>query len=203
MTSTHTSGDSLTARMMDPFNPPICPSCGQLDQVQKVSAVVAAGTTSSTSIGAMPVYEPGITRTGLDGQAFTPPGHVIYRPTVGVTHSTTTLARRLTLPARFPPPPPRPRAYIVQHLLLAAAVWMLPAAWLVNAPAWGMIGSLVAIPYTVPIVRAFLRKRDRVAVKHTESVAEWKVNREAYLRAREEWPRAYYCFRCDRVFVVD
>lgn len=203
MNGTNDSEQGVTSRVIEHFIPPVCPHCGQLDQVQKVSAIVAAGTTLSTSIGAMPVFEPGINRTGLDGQPFTPPGHVIYRPTVGVTNSTTLLARRLTLPVRFAPAPSRPWAYNLLFVALLGAVWLLPISWIINAPFAGIVASLVAVLITGKVLRMYRRERKRVLGLHRERMAVWKAARDVYEQAKRDWYRSYYCHRCDMVFVQE
>src|SRR5690348_14555364 len=88
---------------------PVCPLCDQSDAVRKISSIVAEGTTTGTTFGAMPVYQSPWQQTMPNGTHVTHGGQTHYRPYVSFTTTETALAKRFAPPPAKPPPQPRPR----------------------------------------------------------------------------------------------
>jgi hypothetical protein len=197
-----------------PSNNLACPSCGQTDQVQKVSAV----------------YEGGITR----GQYSGPTGGAAYTFgrgggwTVGGAQTTLRGTTQTSL-SQLLAPPARPAGLFWQvwgprlvptvPVLLAWA--MLDGVMNVFRVNWGsnitnpciengvscdpklyvgfVVFSILAVGLIILAVwlwvRAFTINTHDLHQRYTQTLASWEV-------AMRRWHSAYYCHRCDSVFIA-
>jgi hypothetical protein len=160
-----------------------CPVCGAADRIQKVSAVVAAGTTSGEFAG------PSVGVTRREGRWG---GIATYTTLRG--SSATYLAGCLRPPAR----PGISRIYQDSTAFWTAVVFSLLAFGLLlyagvavrGALGWGM--AIVAGGGMLLLVPAVLARESRTRAYELQ-LASWK-------RAMERWDRLYYCHRDDVVF---
>lgn len=156
-----------------------CPNCRQVDQVRKVSALVAEGTRQTTTI-------------------------IEHRRSVSVgeAFSTTTLATRLARPSA----PNRSGCGMVAGFaagtvgLIIAAVFgcilglavsgsLRPGgAWIFVLP----LAGAIILPALLFVVGRFVTDR----FGHGPSQADLR-----WLRAHQRWEQLFYCGRCDGVFI--
>ncbi len=163
-------------------NPLACPLCRQIDMVQKVSAIVDAGTFNTSHIG--PVIGTGYT-FGQGGGITTVTGFAQMRGT-----SQSALSQRLALPR------PHFSNYYrstARSLFLLGLIPIVLIAFL--AP---FLGFGAGLPILVVVVFIWFAALIMVAmmqrVKAREALPAWQ-------RAYPLWQRLYYCARCDGVFI--
>lgn len=162
----------------------VCPHCHQFDQVQKVSAIVAAGTITTTGLGPTLGVEGFLGSTGV-------PSPLVMG--ISSLHGTarSLLSQHLALP------PPNPRAYLHRTLyatiilgilstvgtLLGKMLDLLPSSDLdlliIILAAWALALILVGA------AQQFLAAKERPA---------WRT-------AYAVWQQLFYCLRCDGVFL--
>ena len=164
----------------------VCPHCHQLDQVQKVSSIVAAGTMTTTRRG--PPLGVGV--------PLGPTGDLVPL-TVGAPslHGTaqSVLSQRLTLP------PPNPRAYLHRTLYTTIMLGLLLTMGtflgnrmnlLPDSDLHLLIGVLAA--WALALVLVGVGQQLRAA-----------KDRPAWRTADAAWQALYYCWRCDGVFLPE
>jgi hypothetical protein len=163
----------------------VCPHCHQLDQIQKVSAVVTAGTLTTTRLG--PTIGVGMPLGSTGGIV----------PLVGITslHATaqSALSQRLALP------PPNPRAYLHRTLYATMVLGLLltlgtllgnMGGRLPDADLHLLIGVLAA--WALALVLVGVGQQLRAAKE-----------RPAWRTAHAAWQELSYCWRCDGVFLPE
>lgn len=164
----------------------VCPHCHQLDQVQKVSAIVAAGTSTTTKLG--PTIGVGV--------PFGPTGGAAPL-VVGITslHETTQslLSQRLMLP------PPNPRAYLHRTLYATILLGLLATGGTLlrrmidfsfDGDLHLLIGVLAA--WALALVLVGVGQQLRAGKE-----------RPTWRTAYTTWQKLYYCLRCDGVFLPE
>ena len=161
------------------FQPAVCPQCGQIDAVRKVSSIVSEGNATTDQVGVAP---------SLTGNSFYVMG----------THgsSTTDLARRLT------PHHARPRGIGLRVALAAIALLVggLMAAGLsifVVAPEFGLFGCGNWV-LGILVVTALLTLWPLVGIARIKR--EQKAYDLAMEQVRGKWSQLYYCARDDITF---
>jgi hypothetical protein len=171
--------DENEGRAVPVFQPAVCPQCGQIDAVRKVSSIVSEGNTTTDQFGVAP---------SLTGNSF-------Y--VVGAHGSSTTdLARRLA------PRPPRPGGVGLRMALAAIALLVggLMAGGLsifVVAPEFGLFGCGNWV-LGILVVTALLTLWPLLGIARIRR--EQKAYDLAMERARGKWSQLYYCGRDDIVF---
>ena len=150
-----------------------CPRCKKSDQMQKVSAIVAAGTTTGTmastsriGYGVMSTVGANVNRTVLS-QHLAAPLAPLYR-TVGVGP--------------------------VVALLVAGCAVLVGIGTVGTDPATGGVwlgGGLLGIVVLVWYLVAETSRRKRV---YDDEDAQWEI-------AMWRWEQLFYCHRCDGVFM--
>jgi hypothetical protein len=165
----------------------ICPVCKQIDRVEKVSVVHAAG----TSTGA---YSGGTVGIGVAGGTIGLGG--AHTNLTGM--SQTNLSQRLAPPA--PPPPPEGAGCFVGgllFLLLIAGMVGLETALTTEISNTRLIAAAVVVACAAGfagIITITSRSARVKKAKHAEQVARWQ-------QAIMNWERLYYCGRNDIVFI--
>lgn len=150
-----------------------CPQCHRLDQVRKVSALIAGDTTTGQYSGqtSVPLVATGTTRMQ------------------GTTQSL--LSQRLQ-------PPQRPQfgADETEAVLwfVAAGIGVLGALFIftngINMYLW-----LFGVIEIWLIERAIRRRISSKEIYNSEIIPDWEL-------VMEDWNNSYYCGRCDKVFVA-
>lgn len=170
-----------------------CPHCRRADRVEKVSAIVGAGTVTGTSTG-------GGTSVGYTAGAH--PRPVLVDTTTTTTTTTrSALAQRLAPPA--PPSLPEPAwTYLGGCGLLALGFVCLSAAiptlvYLLGGSPHFVGTLLVLVGLWVGL--AFLYRRKWVE-RSGEERAFMARNTPLFEQAQTTWQGLYYCQRCDGVF---
>jgi hypothetical protein len=150
-----------------------CPSCKRVDNVQKVSAIVSAGQSYGSAAGG---------------------------PTI---HTSSDLAGYLSMPSKPIVAPPG-GCSMIMLILSAAGVAILLLRWLVAIAAdsgddFGFLTTIFLCPATLLLIVAvsayvYRRRGTASAQEDEQELVAWN-----YMRPR--WDRAYYCSRCDAVYV--
>lgn len=171
-----------------------CPQCGQLDKVQKVSALYAQGT-SRTS------YESPSAAVQINDTTF-------YGTQERTAISRTALSERLT-----PPTPPSIRkpmeatnssgCGIIAIIGVLLGIVMVFCGFQVKFDGWQLIFAGAILIIAVPIYYF----SDASKIKSGKAKQEYKAKLEVYNRtmapyesAQRQWDSAYYCGRCDGIF---
>ena len=171
-----------------------CPNCHRIDGVQKVSAIVAAGTSADTYTG----YS--------DGVGYSPSGPVIMDDYITINASRQTTLSRLLSPPTLPsarsffstPEGGQATAYLIVMLLFGLGAGFFEFSMIANDPTSILsftslvLGGIAIFCCGFP-VRIFLRI-NRIANQAQSLVPHWQ-------RAMQNWQRLYYCHRCDGVFM--
>lgn len=166
-----------------------CPACGQLDQVQKVSVLVEAGTrTTSLSI---PTSNVGL---GLDGEWVLVPGW-----TTVSSPSRSALSEQLSLPVPYYRSPwrdsPSMGSVLLVELALAGFVFFL--GLLIAPRSFWLFCTLGWLSLVVFAVVVALRKAQEAGFRRRRVASALP----AWRRARHLWRQLYFCGRCDGVFL--
>ncbi|MCL4530405.1 MAG: hypothetical protein M1282_13455 [Chloroflexi bacterium] len=193
----------------------VCPQCNKDDAIQKVSAVVAGGTSTGNFSG------PSGGSLYMDGKSGTVSS---YAHLSG--QSTTNLANTIAAPIK-PKEPVGPRGFGLWWLIL----WY-PALYAITLPgillafpgagliAWGSsnnttvgkismgIGIIIAIigfvfgcmlgSRFVKYVNNWKVKRD--IPRYETEISQWKIDTEKWNSAMQTWNRLYYCHRNGIIF---
>jgi hypothetical protein len=201
---------------MSPDLPPInCPRCGMANQVQKVSALVAAGTVHS----AVSVEQSGegfVRYSGGQFATMTTYGHTYHS-----SSQQTQLSLRLSPPgAPLQPLQPRPASgWSADTVSLLVVFSVLGACSLGGATYTGMdtyqasaflVGILLALLFAIAIVAVILyginregRKREAWQAKYAQWQVEhawWQAEYARWQAAKAKLDALYYCRRDDVVF---
>jgi hypothetical protein len=181
---------------MSPHFPPLnCPRCGMVDRVQKVSALVAAGTSTSVTTG----------HESDEGKVIGSAGSEVGIVTAGRMRQEgsqqTRLSKMLSLPAEPPPESPRSAGTGIAAVALSAfAICSLTSAGAVASITGqadiSACGVLLALAADVVVVVLLLRTR--TTDKRLED--EWQAERDRLKAAKTKWEKLYYCWRDDVVF---
>jgi len=175
-----------------------CPSCGQVDQVQKVSAVVEGGTSTGAFTGTN--QSAGYT-FGRGGGVTVEGGTTTLTGT-----SRTQLAQRLALPSKPIRHAPTSVVSMVVWAVIAAGggllLWLNVYTQIHNSDGstdpsifWALYiisGIMIGAPAIRFCVLPGQYKRDAVRVQ--KGLPIWN-------RAYSKWVHLYYCHRCDGIFV--
>lgn len=155
-----------------------CPNCDQVDRVQKVSAVVDAGTSKSSLAG------PTVGASYTFGRA----GGL----TVGGTQTTLSGGQQSVLSQRLAPPGnPTFKGRWGSAGILLAFLGLMALMTLGTAPPAAVLFLIVA-------AMVFAAKVGRIKTARTtfqkQEVPRWE-------KAMTKWQQLYYCHRCDGVFL--
>ncbi len=176
-----------------------CPSCHQVDQVQKVSVVHESGISTNRYSA----------QTGGAAYSFGRGGGW----TVGGAQTSGTARSQTTLSQRLAPPAQRTSTGIDNGCLaISCSGWMLLVliaiaamsglSSLTHGGAGGVGGALVGIGAAAFLGLLFTRREFSVTRNTLRGIDTRR--REALYKswqsARERWQRLYYCHRCDQVF---
>lgn len=163
-----------------------CPHCHQLDHVQKVSSIVAAGTITTTKLE--PMIGVGVPLGSSGG---------IAPLTVGVTtlHGTAQsgLSQRLALP------PPNPRAYLHRTLYTMIVLGGLLALGTLLGNRMGLLPDSDLSPL-IGVLAAWALALILVGVGQQLRAAK---DRPAWYTAHAAWQELSYCWRCDGIFLPE
>ena len=193
----HHCGDPLTPEGALPRTQPqpgetgpdlACAHCGS-DQIQKVTAIVNAGTSSSG--GAAVSWEPG------------PNGQMVQHVVPYHGTSTSRLASMLAAPAgprvnMIPPSADMEGCGLafLGAIFVGVGLWCAVGLWGENLHAFAPIPCVVAAFLVRWLWRTYaaMKERYRQACRDAErQVPQWK-------QAVARWEALYYCHRCDHVF---
>lgn len=182
--------------MMPDRPTPTCPRCGRDDQVQKVSALVTTGTTTSDASRYMADAGYGI---GSEGS-----GHSIVERTYQAGSQHPPLSELLS-----PPEEPRlVRAWSTESFMTALGVGLvmlccyapfIPLAIVTHQPSIPSLiwyGTLLALAMIGGVV--VLAGQTRASDKHLK--AAWQAEHARWQAAMAKWEALYYCWRDDVVF---
>jgi hypothetical protein len=165
----------------------LCPQCGLIDQVRKVSAVVGAGTTANRGVGI------GVAALDVNDAA----------AGVGVTAGTsrTTLSSLLSPPKEPTPPTNWTGCGLVVALGLGVVGLLFVTLALASSDdsAVSTVFIVFAAIFFAPaamIIQAINRQKSAA-----EKTTLFKRAHEQWARAMERWKVLYYCARCDGVFI--
>lgn len=172
-----------------------CPQCHQVDRVQKVSAIVAAGTATGAYTGS------------TSGYVYGKQGGYVSTNTSLFGISQTTVSQQLSSPA--PPTYKNPwgcstvAAVIVLFLVgfgsfVGGIAYIVPGLY--SSPIGPVIPAVtlfvLSAPFLVPIpfiIRSVQKETSRRRAQHANDMLRWRT-------ARDRWERLYYCERDDGVF---
>ncbi len=197
--ATGLAGTSVSSALVLSPDTPVCPKCGQIDAVRKVSSIVSAGTSRGTAPA---------TWVGELG------GHTVSGTTYKETFSSTDLAQRLSIPSEdqvktyvegsIPTLPPSPREMAWKAWVEAHPVLKIVRLWCRIL----LIISLVGIP--ILFLWVWL-EYELIKSRLKEDLAAWetqKAQRDRFVQSKVSRIRAkfltdlYYCFRDDVVFLT-
>ena len=170
-----------------------CPRCHRVDNVQKVSAIVNAGISSSTYTG----Y--------ADGIGYTPNGPAITDDYITIAGSSQTALSSLLAP------PQRPTYNTISGIIstpagLHASVWLLviglAGALIILSSLqnfellFSASGILGIICFAIPIwlLSRMIRNANASRIWAETQMPHWQ-------RAITKWQQLFYCHRCDGVFL--
>lgn len=144
-----------------------CPSCGRIDAVRKVSAIVSGGTTTGTS-------------------------------SVGSVSVTSTLAQQLSMPVK--PTVSRPGGcsvvLIVTSLITSSVLFYITftdsaeGTFQTNLTVSAVVLFFAGVAFLIRVSRA------QRAIEREQYLIQWH-------RMDRRWRKAYYCSRCDAVYIED
>ena len=171
--------------------PTTCPVCNRDDQIQLVSAIVQAGTTSTRYSGTTTTF------ASVEGTS-----HVIPGFTSGRTYSSTELAARLAAPNR--PSPPGPSCSGMMTIGLVTPILIVPlimgffgVTWLKIPILLVMVcaGGLFVVVFLIWIylLNETFRDDSKAQAKYHTDLQDWQ---EKYAL----WSQLYYCHRDGVVF---
>ena len=164
----------------------VCPHCHQLDQVQKVSALVAAGTITTTRL--RPTLGVGV--------PLGPTGDLVPL-TVGAPSlqgtSQSVLSQRLTLP------PPNPRAYLHRTLYATIMLGLLLTMGTLLGNRMNLLPDS-DLSLLIGVLAAWALALVLVGVGQQFRAAK---DRPVWRTAHAAWQELYYCWRCDGVFLPE
>ena len=166
-----------------------CPQCGELDAVRKVSAIYNGGfSTVQNNSPLVPygVVDKTITTITPLAQKLTPPTQPNIKKPVGVASRT----RRLVFVA----------------IAVLIGIWLIYAGLSVSVDGASLIcfGVLLVIGFPVMYFKGESRIRSGKLGQEFNALME-KYNDiiSKYELAKFRWDSAYYCGRCDGVFIPD
>ena len=157
-----------------------CPHCWREDQVQKVSALVASGTTTGMEYG---------WTVGRAGQ------QRFHGNTVEWSRQQTVLATLLA-PPRQPRPVAELAAVVALLLLIGFLLCVLSQAAIVVEAANLFLVTLWLVFVSLPVVLLVLLGR-AMRTQTADSRRAWLE----WQRRRQKWEALYYCHRCGGVFL--
>jgi hypothetical protein len=179
--------------MLPDMPPLICPRCGMMDHVQKVSALVTAG--ASTSYGSSAGY-----MTGYAGRGY---GVVTAYGQMYQAGSQQTLLSERLAPPSAPQLGPAWTAddtvavLILGFIALCLFLLLLLDAAITNDQSVAVYGALLALPFVAGA--GVLVKR--AATRHKSKRAEWKEEYAEWQAMMAKWEELYFCWRDDAVFI--
>lgn len=156
--------------MTEPNAPRTCPVCNKEDSIQRLSAIVASGTSSGTFSGP----SGGVTHTG--GEVGTYGGYTTLSGT-----SMSNLARALAFPAE----PKFPMVYPPLFFWILVIVSLVVGLVTLGV---GLVLFFFTWVYIVSNYQVILGSYSEEYAKHGKRLAEWKL-------ARAYWSGLYYCHR--------
>jgi hypothetical protein len=171
-----------------------CPHCQHLDQVRKVSAIVAAGTAHSGSVGRRLDLGPSLGRSHKHGQYH----QFTASPPTGQQQSV--LARRLAAPE-----PPKSKRWLDSNLFFAGMVcligilvyWSVLLGAVVSlSPSWSQTLGVLFVLGTIGLALALslcVRGALNARKGQRRAVIRWS-------KQMDSWNCSLYCGRCDTVF---
>jgi hypothetical protein len=179
-----------------------CPQCGQVDKVQKVSALFTQGTSHTT-------YETPSGAVQINDTTF-------YATRERTATSQTALSRKLGRPAY--PGMARPdrdhyfstggnRLYVIIVLFiigLAGFIGALNNTELSSRNGWPLfycLGPILCIYFPFLYLQGNSRVKKYGKQAYEAKMGEYNTAMAHYRTAEERWDSAYYCGRCDGVFI--
>jgi hypothetical protein len=164
----------------------VCPHCHQLDQVQKVSSIVAAGPMTTTRRG--PPLGVGVPLGPTGGLV----PLTVGAPSLQGT-SQSVLSQRLTLP------PPNPRAYLHRTLYTTMMLGVLLSMGTLLGNRMNLLPAS-DLSLLIGVLAAWALALVLVGVGQQLPPAQ---DRPAWRTAHAAWQELYYCWRCDGVFLPE
>jgi len=178
----------------------VCPKCGQVDQIQKLTAIVSAGT--HRTVGTIATYG----RTNVYNRDFEYTGNAYSSSSTQVnTVARTELTQKLSPPQR-PNQPIKPSddvgtIEIVIGLIISTLILCVIAF---SIDSWLWMGvSCIAVPAVIGVLIGWLtlpksqerEERYQLMMKeYLEILPQWE-------KMHKQWEQMYYCYRDDVVFI--
>ena len=180
----------------------VCPKCGQVDQIQKLTAIVSAGTRrtvgTTTTSG----------RTNVYNRDFEYAGNAYSSSSTQVnTVARTALAQKLS-PPQCPSQPIEPSddVSIVKVAAMLFVVVLISCVILILSDSWPLFcGSFLVVSFVLGGLIGYLerpeakRKEEHYQLmmkSYSEMLPEWE-------RMYKQWEQMYYCYRDDVVFIPE
>lgn len=200
-------------------HPNICPKCKSIDQIQKLSTIVTAGTRNTSGVSAT---MEGANLVGSQRHYAQKGGYVGSSELSGKAYSASStlinateqsnLAKRLS-PPREPQEPELNRPgfgewYSNAVGTVGLVVSIAGLLWL--AKPWGVIGGIVGVigGMVVSVTLFFLFESLVFGSSRKRAKEQFEIEKQKYARdilawekAEQRWETMYYCYRDDVVFV--